>query len=139
MPEHRDRHFGGKVQCFNAGFERLRGMDFDIIGNLDADITFGEDQFEFLPGEFAADSRLGVAGTPFVEENAPTTSASLPWTTSPVPASSSGTSATKGSGVTTGERRRHRLDCRHHRPHARLADPDLSGSCLPSPPPDGNP
>ena len=70
MPERRDRHFGGKVQCFNAGFEKLGGTDFDIIGNLDADITFGEDHFEYLLREFAADSRLGVAGTPFVEGNA---------------------------------------------------------------------
>ena len=68
-PERRDRHFGGKVQCFNAGYERLRGIDFDIIGNLDADITFSEGYFEYLLAEFAADSKLGVAGTPFVEGN----------------------------------------------------------------------
>jgi cellulose synthase/poly-beta-1,6-N-acetylglucosamine synthase-like glycosyltransferase len=67
MPERRDRHFAAKVQCFNAGYERLRGEDFDIIGNLDADITFEKDYFEFLLAKFAADSTLGVAGTPFVE------------------------------------------------------------------------
>jgi glycosyltransferase involved in cell wall biosynthesis len=66
-PERKDRHFGGKVQCFNAGFERVQGEQFDIIGNLDADITFGPDYFEFLLSKFAADSQLGVAGTPFVE------------------------------------------------------------------------
>jgi len=67
MPERRDRHFAAKVQCFNAGYERLRGEDFDIIGNLDADITFEGDYFEFLLAKFAADPTLGVAGTPFVE------------------------------------------------------------------------
>jgi poly-beta-1,6-N-acetyl-D-glucosamine synthase len=67
MPEHRDRHFSAKVQCFNAGYEKLRGQSFDVIGNLDADITFGKDHFEFLLSMFAADLKLGVAGTPFVE------------------------------------------------------------------------
>jgi biofilm PGA synthesis N-glycosyltransferase PgaC len=67
MPEHRDRHFGAKVQCFNAGYERLRSEKVDIVGNLDADITFDKDYFDFLLGKFAADPKLGVAGTPFVE------------------------------------------------------------------------
>src|ERR1700752_2258112 len=40
MPERRDRHFGGKVHSFNAGLEKARLYDYDIIGNLDADITF---------------------------------------------------------------------------------------------------
>ena len=67
MPEHRDRHFAAKVSCFNAGYDRVRGEDFDIVGNLDADITFDSSYFEFLLAKFAADSTLGVAGTPFVE------------------------------------------------------------------------
>jgi poly-beta-1,6-N-acetyl-D-glucosamine synthase len=67
MPEHRDRHFGAKVQCFNAGYERIRGQKVDIVGNLDADITFDKDYLGFLLGKFAADPKLGVAGTPFVE------------------------------------------------------------------------
>lgn len=67
MPEHRDRNFGAKVQCFNAGLERLRDIDYDVIGNLDADITFEPDYIEFVLGKLAADSDLGVVGTPFVE------------------------------------------------------------------------
>jgi glycosyltransferase involved in cell wall biosynthesis len=67
MPERRDRHFAAKVACFNAGLDRLRGEDLDILGNLDADITVGQDYFEFLLSKFAADTKLGVAGTPFVE------------------------------------------------------------------------
>jgi len=68
MPEHVDRHFVAKVQCFNAGYARLNGLDFDIIGNLDADISFGTDYFEFLLGKFVESPELGVAGTPFVED-----------------------------------------------------------------------
>ena len=68
MPEHRDRHFAAKVQCFEAGYERMKGVDFGIIGNLDADISFDEGYFEFLLSKFAEDPKLGVAGTPFVED-----------------------------------------------------------------------
>jgi glycosyltransferase involved in cell wall biosynthesis len=68
-PEHLDRHFAAKVQCFNSGREALSNEGFDIIGNLDADITFDKDYFEFLLDRFAADARLGVAGTPFVEDD----------------------------------------------------------------------
>lgn len=67
MPEHRDRNFGAKVQCFNAGYVQARSVPFDVIANLDADITFCVDYFEFLLGNLAADPRLGVTGTPFVE------------------------------------------------------------------------
>ena len=67
MPERRDRHFAAKVQGFNAGFEKVKYLACDVVGNLDADITFGPDYFEFLLTKFAADTKLGVAGTPFVE------------------------------------------------------------------------
>src|SRR5690348_10504183 len=68
MPAHRDRHFGAKVQCFNAGYVRASGVSFDVIANLDADITFCSDYFEFLLEKLAADPGLGVTGTPFVED-----------------------------------------------------------------------
>jgi glycosyltransferase involved in cell wall biosynthesis len=66
-PEHMDRQFAAKVHCFNAGYERVKGMEYDIIGNLDADISFDADYFEFLLARFAERPRLGVGGTPFVE------------------------------------------------------------------------
>lgn len=68
MPDHRDRTFAAKAHCFNAGYDRLRGSEFDIIGNLDADITFEPNYFEFLLGKFASLPKLGVAGTPYVED-----------------------------------------------------------------------
>ena len=40
MPERRDRQFAAKVHCFNAGYERIRDLPHDIIGSLDADISF---------------------------------------------------------------------------------------------------
>jgi glycosyltransferase involved in cell wall biosynthesis len=68
MPEHRDRQFAAKVQAFNAGFTKIENTEYDVIGNLDADISFDENYFEFLMEKFASDPKLGVAGTPFVEE-----------------------------------------------------------------------
>ena len=62
-----DRHFGAKVHAFNAGLERVGSTDFDVIGNLDADISFDPDYLEFLMNKFANDPTLGVAGTPFLE------------------------------------------------------------------------
>ena len=67
MPERSERHFGGKVRSFNAGYDRVRNQAFDVIGNLDADITFDADYLGFLLDKFSSDSTLGVAGTPFVE------------------------------------------------------------------------
>jgi biofilm PGA synthesis N-glycosyltransferase PgaC len=40
-----------------------------VIGNLDADISFERDYFEFLVGKFSRFPRLGVAGTPMREAN----------------------------------------------------------------------
>ena len=68
MPEHSDRQFAAKVNCFNAGYEAVKDLEYDIIGNLDADISFEKDYFKFLMTKFAEDPKLGVVGTPFVED-----------------------------------------------------------------------
>ena len=68
MPEHSDRQFAAKVNCFNAGYEKVKDLGYDVIGNLDADITFDREYFEFLMAKFAEDPKLGVIGTPFVED-----------------------------------------------------------------------
>lgn len=68
MPERRERSFGGKAIAVNAGRERAAGLQYDVIGNLDADVSFEPDYFEFLMEKFSTNSRLGVAGTAFLEE-----------------------------------------------------------------------
>ena len=68
MPESRDRTFAAKVACVNAGYERVKKLPYDIIGMLDADITFEPDYFEYLLTQFKDNPKLGVAGTPFVED-----------------------------------------------------------------------
>lgn len=68
LPPRRDRNFAGKVYAFNAGLERVRHLDFEVVGNLDADLSFEADYCEFLLEKFREDDRLGVAGTIFQEE-----------------------------------------------------------------------
>jgi biofilm PGA synthesis N-glycosyltransferase PgaC len=70
MPERKERHFAGKVHAFNAGHQRVQGLKYDIVGNLDADISFDGQYFESLLEKFALDPQLGVAGTPFREGTA---------------------------------------------------------------------
>src|SRR5437867_1227045 len=67
-PKRENRDFAQKVAAFNAGVETVRSMDFNIIGSLDADLSFVSDYFEFLLGKFVADSKLGLAGCPFSED-----------------------------------------------------------------------
>jgi biofilm PGA synthesis N-glycosyltransferase PgaC len=67
MPERKERHFAGKVLAFNAGYARVSNSKYDIIANLDGDVSFDSQYFEFLLGKFAENPRLGVAGTPFRE------------------------------------------------------------------------
>jgi len=67
MPERDSRNFAGKVGSFNAGYERVRHLDYRIIGSLDADISFKADYFEYLLRKFVENPNLGLAGTPFNE------------------------------------------------------------------------
>jgi biofilm PGA synthesis N-glycosyltransferase PgaC len=66
--QRQDRSFSGKVDAFNAGWARVRALQFDVIGNLDADLSFEPDYLDFLMDKFNEDPRLGVAGTPFTED-----------------------------------------------------------------------
>ena len=67
-PQRLDRSFAGKVHAFNAGLARVQSLEFDVVGNLDADLSFEPDYLEFLMLKFSEDPKLGVAGTPFTED-----------------------------------------------------------------------
>ncbi len=67
-PQRLDRSFAGKVRAFNAGLERVKSLQFEVIGNLDADLSFDPDYLAFLMQRFSQDPGLGVAGTPFLED-----------------------------------------------------------------------
>jgi hypothetical protein len=65
MPQTGGRDFARKVHAFNAGYARVKNLQYDAIGSADADISFGADYFSFLLGKLAEDTRLGLVGTPF--------------------------------------------------------------------------
>ncbi len=56
------RHFGNKVRAFNAGLERVHGLDYEFVGNLDADMSVDPDYFANLVQRFQNNPRLGIAG-----------------------------------------------------------------------------
>lgn len=62
-----ERHFGGKVEAFNMGYAHIKTLPFDLVGNLDADLSFDEGFFGYLLKKFAENPALGIAGAPFRE------------------------------------------------------------------------
>src|SRR6266480_69497 len=69
LPMRRERNFAAKVHAFNAGQEKVKNLNYEIIGNLDSDVSLDPDHFEFLLNRFKEYPRLGVAGTVFREES----------------------------------------------------------------------
>ena len=67
FPVRKERNFAAKVFAFNAGQEKVKNLEYEVIANLDADVSFDADHFEFLLNEFRKDPSLGVAGTVFEE------------------------------------------------------------------------
>jgi hypothetical protein len=45
----------------------VKGLPFDVIGNLDADVSLEPDHCEYLLSQFGLDPRLGVAGTVYTQ------------------------------------------------------------------------
>ena len=66
-PPRKDRSFAGKAQAFNEGLEKVKHLRYDVIGNLDADVSFDPDYMQFLLQKFESNPKLGVAGTPMIE------------------------------------------------------------------------
>lgn len=61
--------FGAKVQALHRGYKLLEDVDYDFIGNLDADISLESWYFEQLIDRFRQFPRLGLVGG-FVYEDA---------------------------------------------------------------------
>ncbi len=59
--------FGSKVAAFHAGYATLTDLDYEFIGNLDADVSFPNDYFERLLQVFSVESGLGLAGGSVIE------------------------------------------------------------------------
>ncbi len=66
-PPRQERSFAGKADAVNAALASMHDLRYDVVGNLDADVSFEADYIAFILEQFAVDARLGVAGTPFTE------------------------------------------------------------------------
>lgn len=62
-----NRHFTGKATAVNTAFKSLEIEPFDVVGNLDADVSFEPDLMGFLMQKFTTDPELGIAGVPYIE------------------------------------------------------------------------
>lgn len=58
----KERNFGSKVKAINIGYEYLKDLEFDCVGNLDADISIDLSYYEGLLLKFDQNERLGIAG-----------------------------------------------------------------------------
>lgn len=67
ITEEHPRNFTAQVLAINAGFRSVEHLNFDFIGNLDADISFRPDYFERLLTAFDRDPELGLAGGTILE------------------------------------------------------------------------
>jgi biofilm PGA synthesis N-glycosyltransferase PgaC len=63
------RNFGAQVRAISEGCEQLKSLDYDYIGNLDADVSFDRGYFAELLDRFQTDSQLGLAGGAITEED----------------------------------------------------------------------
>ena len=61
------RDFASKARSFALGYEQLKDVAFDYLGNLDAEISFAPNYYERLFDFFRDYSRLGVAGGKFYD------------------------------------------------------------------------
>ena len=60
-------NFGSKVYAFQAGYEKLEGIEYDFVGNLDGDVSFAPDYFEKLLTNFE-NEKMGLAGGIILEQ-----------------------------------------------------------------------
>ncbi|MCP4725674.1 MAG: glycosyltransferase family 2 protein [bacterium] len=63
-----DRNFGIKASVFNHVYEKYSHLDFQYVGNLDADITFEREYFSGLLKIMENNIRLGLTGGWIMEE-----------------------------------------------------------------------
>lgn len=66
-PGENKRNFGSKVDAFNAGYEKVKDIEHDFIGNLDADVSFEPNYFENIINKFEENNKLGIAGGHILE------------------------------------------------------------------------
>jgi glycosyltransferase involved in cell wall biosynthesis len=67
--EEHPRNFAAQVNAINTGCQLLKELEFDFIGNVDADVSFEPEYYERLLAKFDEDASLGLAGGYIHEES----------------------------------------------------------------------
>jgi poly-beta-1,6-N-acetyl-D-glucosamine synthase len=62
LDEGHPRNFGAQVDAIRAGYVQVKDLEYDFIGNLDADVSFGSHYFSRLLEHFFDEPSLGLAG-----------------------------------------------------------------------------
>jgi len=62
ITEDHPRNFAAQVRAINLAFALLESTNYEFIGNLDADVSFGSNYFRNLLGRFESNPKLGLAG-----------------------------------------------------------------------------
>lgn len=63
-----NRNFKSKVEAFNAGYAYFKKLNYDYLGNLDADVSFDSHYYESVLTRFAENPQLGIAGGSICEK-----------------------------------------------------------------------
>ena len=61
------RNFCSKVDAINAGYKEIGPIEYQFIGNLDADVSLCPDYYERVIEKFSNNSKLGIAGGIIIE------------------------------------------------------------------------
>jgi len=64
-----DRDFASKVYAVQTAYDKLKVLDYDFIGILDADITMEKNYYETMIDKFDKDEKLGLVGGAFINMN----------------------------------------------------------------------
>ena len=56
------RNFGSKARAITAGYERVKSIDHEYVGILDADVSFSPTYYESIMQKFEQNPKLGIAG-----------------------------------------------------------------------------
>ena len=59
LPPNKERNFSSKVNALNKALKKFEGMEYDFIGNLDADVTLDKSYYEEVFRTFPGKSKAG--------------------------------------------------------------------------------
>jgi len=63
-----ESYYGRRTRVVLAGYEKIKSLEYDFLGALDADITFEPTYYESILREFDSNPRLGIAAGAYMYE-----------------------------------------------------------------------